>query len=64
MFTTTSSSSPSPLIGDQPASGTKGKPWRSLATALLVYCSTVSISVAAAAALVSGMSAELLLASF
>lgn len=31
---------------------------------LLVYCSTVSLSVAAAAALVSGVPAELLLASF
>jgi len=37
---------------------------RSLVTGLLVYCSTVSISVAAAAALVGGVSAELLLGSF
>ena len=37
---------------------------RPLFAGLLVYCSTVSLSVAAAAALVSGVPAELLLASF
>jgi len=37
---------------------------RPLLPGLLVYCSTVSLSVAAAAALVSGVPAELLLASF
>jgi len=61
-----SASTPSSSLttGDQPASGTPRTPWRSLLTGLLVYCSTVSISVAAAAALVSGVSSELLLASF
>jgi len=37
---------------------------RPLLAGLLVYCSTVSLSVAAAAALISGVPAELLLASF
>ena len=62
MSDTTPSSSP--LTCDQPAPGITGRPWRSLVTGLLVYCSTVSISVAAAAALVGGVSAELLLGSF
>lgn len=37
---------------------------RPLLAGLLVYCSTVSLSVAAAVALISGVPAELLLASF
>jgi len=54
----------SPIVCGQAAPVVRRMSWKSLLTALLVYCSTVSVSVAAAAAMVSGLSAEVLLASF
>ncbi|MDP1954106.1 MAG: hypothetical protein Q8K71_06480 [Polaromonas sp.] len=51
----------SPVSG-QPQSGAKR--WLPVVKGLLVYCSSVSISVAAAAALVTGVPAEFLLGSF
>lgn len=57
-----SSASPESIAFDQAAPGAAGT--RPLLAVVLIYCSTVAISVAAAAALVSGVPAEVLLASF
>ena len=58
-----SHSSPESHTFEPPVSAPGSKGWRPLLAGLLFYCSTVSISVAAAAALVGGVSADLLLAS-
>ncbi|MDP3357472.1 MAG: hypothetical protein Q8M51_16620 [Polaromonas sp.] len=49
-------------VSGQPLSGAER--WLPVVKGLLVYCSSVSLSVAAAAALVSGVPAEFLLGSF